>query len=81
MTPTEIPMALTFDAVLLVPGASSILPSEVDLTTHLTKSIMLRAPLLSAAMDTVTEHQTAIAMARAGGRPERSSGSKNRSLG
>lgn len=67
MTPTEIPMALTFDDVLLVPGASSILPSEVDLTTHLTKSIMLRAPLLSAAMDTVTEHQTAIAMARAGG--------------
>jgi len=60
-------MALTFDDVLLVPGASSILPSEVDLTTHLTKSIMLRAPLLSAAMDTVTEHQTAIAMARAGG--------------
>lgn len=67
MTPTEIPTALTFDDVLLVPGASSILPSEVDLTTHLTKSIMLRAPLLSAAMDTVTEHQTAIAMARAGG--------------
>lgn len=67
MTPTEIPTALTFDDVLLVPGASSILPSEVDLTTHLTESIMLRAPLLSAAMDTVTEHQTAIAMARAGG--------------
>ena len=60
-------MALTFDDVLLVPGASSILPSEVELTTQLTPSLELRAPLLSAAMDTVTEHQTAIAMAREGG--------------
>ena len=60
-------MALTFDDVLLVPGASAILPSQVDLTTRLTQSIELRAPLLSAAMDTVTEHQTAIAVAREGG--------------
>ncbi|NLZ18377.1 MAG: IMP dehydrogenase [Desulfobulbaceae bacterium] len=67
MTPNQIPMALTFDDVLLVPGASAILPSQVDLTTRLTQSIELRAPLLSAAMDTVTEHQTAIAMAREGG--------------
>ncbi len=67
MTPTEIPMALTFDDVLLMPGASSVLPSDVDLTTRLTQNITLNAPLLSAAMDTVTEHQTAIAMAREGG--------------
>lgn len=67
MTPNQIPMALTFDDVLLVPGPSSILPSEVELATRLTRSLELRAPLLSAAMDTVTEHQTAIAMAREGG--------------
>lgn len=60
-------MALTFDDVLLVPGPSSILPSEVELGTRLTQVLELRAPLLSAAMDTVTEHQTAIAMAREGG--------------
>ena len=63
----EIPMALTFDDVLLVPGASEVLPSEVSLKTRLTDSIELQAPLLSAAMDSVTEHQTAIAMAREGG--------------
>ena len=67
MTPNSIPMALTFDDVLLVPGSSSVLPSEVTLTTRLTAAIELRSPLLSAAMDTVTEHQTAIAMAREGG--------------
>ncbi len=67
MTPGQIPMALTFDDVLLVPGPSSILPSEVELGTRLTQVLELRAPLLSAAMDTVTEHQTAIAMAREGG--------------
>ncbi len=67
MTPSQIPMALTFDDVLLVPGPSSILPSEVELGTRLTQALELRAPLLSAAMDTVTEHQTAIAMAREGG--------------
>ncbi len=63
----SIPFALTFDDVLLVPGASEVLPSEVSLKTRLTDTIDLQAPLLSAAMDTVTEHQTAIAMAREGG--------------
>ena len=67
MISSPIPMALTFDDVLLVPGPSAVLPSEVDLTTKLTQAIELKAPLLSAAMDTVTEHQTAIAMAREGG--------------
>ncbi|MGI6639191.1 MAG: IMP dehydrogenase [Desulfobulbus sp.] len=67
MIANNIPVALTFDDVLLVPGASTVLPSGVDLTSRLTRSIELRAPLLSAAMDTVTEHQTAIAMAREGG--------------
>jgi IMP dehydrogenase len=57
----------TFDDVLLVPSASEVLPSEVSLATRLTDSIYLNAPLVSAAMDTVTEHRTAIAMARAGG--------------
>ncbi|NLB07314.1 MAG: IMP dehydrogenase, partial [Desulfobulbaceae bacterium] len=63
----DIPLALTFDDVLMMPGASEVLPSEVSLTTRLTDTIELQAPLLSAAMDTVTEHQTAIAMAREGG--------------
>ena len=63
----EIPLALTFDDVLLVPGPSAVLPSEVSLKTRLTNTIDLQAPLISAAMDTVTEHQTAIAMAREGG--------------
>ncbi len=63
----EIALALTFDDVLLVPGASNVLPSEVSLQTRLTRSISLKAPLVSAAMDSVTEHQTAIAMAREGG--------------
>ncbi|WP_028581897.1 IMP dehydrogenase [Desulfogranum japonicum] len=63
----NIPHALTFDDVLLVPGASEVLPSEVSLKTKLTRSLDIYAPLVSAAMDTVTEHQTAIAMAREGG--------------
>ncbi len=59
--------ALTFDDVLLVPQHSSILPREVDLTTNLTRRIQLNIPLLSAAMDTVTESRFAIALARHGG--------------
>ncbi|MGO4127406.1 IMP dehydrogenase [Inquilinus sp. YAF38] len=59
--------ALTFDDVLLVPQASSILPADADTRTHLTKRIELGIPLLSAAMDTVTEAPLAIAMAQAGG--------------
>ncbi len=58
---------LTFDDVLLVPAFSEVLPREVDTTTRLTKSIELKIPLLSAAMDTVTEWQLAIALAREGG--------------
>jgi IMP dehydrogenase len=58
---------LTFDDVLLVPAHSTILPKEADLTTHLTPNIRLNIPLLSAAMDTVTEARTAICMAREGG--------------
>ena len=57
----------TFDDVLLIPQASSVLPNQVDLSTHLTKDIKLNIPLMSAAMDTVTEHRLAIAMAREGG--------------
>jgi IMP dehydrogenase len=63
----EIREGLTFDDVLLQPRASNILPGEADLKTRLTKTIELNAPLLSAAMDTVTEAPLAIAMAQAGG--------------
>lgn len=59
--------ALTFDDVLLLPAASSILPSQADTKTRLTRSISLGIPLISAAMDTVTEGRLAIAMAQAGG--------------
>jgi len=59
--------ALTFDDVLLVPAASSVLPSDVQTTTRLTRTITLGIPLLSAAMDTVTESSLAIALAQAGG--------------
>jgi IMP dehydrogenase len=63
----EIREGLTFDDVLLVPAHSTVLPKEVDLTTNLTARIQLNVPLLSAAMDTVTEGRTAIGMAREGG--------------
>jgi IMP dehydrogenase len=63
----EIREALTFDDVLLKPGASDVLPAETDLKTRVTRSILLNIPLLSAAMDTVTEAPLAIAMAQAGG--------------
>ena len=58
---------LTFDDVLLVPAASDVLPADVDLTTQLTRKIKLNIPLMSAAMDTVTESRMAIAIAREGG--------------
>ena len=63
----NIRQAITFDDVLLQPGASEVTPSEVDVSTHLTKAISLNIPLISAAMDTVTEARLAIAMAQAGG--------------
>ncbi|MCE3038063.1 IMP dehydrogenase [Helicobacter anatolicus] len=59
--------ALTFEDILLIPAYSEILPKEVSLETKLTKNIALNIPFVSAAMDTVTEHKTAIAMARLGG--------------
>ena len=59
--------ALTFDDVLLVPQESSILPREVNVSSKLTSSIQLNIPILSAAMDTVTETKMAIALAREGG--------------
>ena len=63
----EIPEGLTFDDVLLVPAHSDVLPRDVDVTTAFTADIQLHTPIISAAMDTVTESELAIAMARAGG--------------
>ncbi len=63
----KIPLALTFDDVLLVPRKSKVLPREVDLKTRLTRTISLNIPLVSAAMDTVTESRTAITLAKEGG--------------
>ena len=57
---------ITFDDVLLVPAYSEVIPNQVDLSTYLTKKIKLNIPLMSAGMDTVTEHRMAIAMARQG---------------
>jgi len=67
MLPDNIEMALTFDDLLLVPSASKVLPNEVLLQTRLTQGINLNTPLISAAMDTVTESAAAITMAREGG--------------
>src|SRR2546425_1263193 len=60
-------LGLTFDDVLLLPGETDVIPSEVDTTSRLTREISVAVPLLSAAMDTVTEARMAIAMARQGG--------------
>jgi IMP dehydrogenase len=67
MLPAELREGLTFDDVLLVPAASAVLPRDTDVSTQLTRSLRLNIPLLSAAMDTVTEARTAIAMAQEGG--------------
>lgn len=63
----EISLGLSFDDVLLVPAMSSVLPGEADLSTHVTSNIPLHLPVVSAAMDTVSEHELAIALAREGG--------------
>ena len=67
MTTPTIREALTFDDVLLQPGHSAVLPADVDISAPLTRQINLNLPLVSAAMDTVTEHRLAITMAQAGG--------------
>src|SRR5450756_2023697 len=59
--------ALTFDDVLIRPGLSDVLPSDVDIRSHITRSISVNIPIVASAMDTVTESQMAIAMAQAGG--------------
>ena len=61
------PLGLTYDDVLLVPGASDVVPAEVDTSSRLTRTVRLAIPLVSSAMDTVTEARMAIAMARVGG--------------
>ncbi|XXF81431.1 IMP dehydrogenase [Myxococcaceae bacterium GXIMD 01537] len=66
LTP-DVRLALTFDDVLLVPAESAVVPKDADLSTRLTRNLRLNIPLLSAAMDTVTESRTAIAMAQEGG--------------
>ncbi len=67
MVETNVPLALTFDDVLLLPAESDILPRQVDVSAQLTRNLRLAIPLVSAAMDTVTEARTAIAMAQEGG--------------
>src|SRR6201999_3505505 len=66
-TPKFSPVGLTFDDVLLLPAHSELMPSEADTSTRITRKYRLRVPLVSSAMDTVTEHRMAIAMARQGG--------------
>ena len=59
---------LTYDDVLILPAHSEVLPRDVDITTYFSRNIQLNVPIVSAAMDTVTEARSAISMARAGGR-------------
>ncbi len=65
--PDKLATALTYDDVMLVPQKSEVLPKETDVSTHLTPSLKLNIPILSAAMDTVTEARLAIALAQEGG--------------
>jgi IMP dehydrogenase len=67
MLQPSLPVGLTFDDVLLVPGKSSVLPTDTDTRTRLTRRITINIPIVSAAMDTVTESRLAIALAREGG--------------
>src|SRR5947209_14708096 len=67
MLDPNLPLALPFDAVLLLPAESEVLPRQVDVSAQLTRNIRLKIPFVSAAMDTVTEARTAIAMAQSGG--------------
>lgn len=67
MVTDTLPLALTFDDVLLLPAYSAVLPAEVDTSTQVTRGVEIKIPLLSAAMDTVTESRLAIALARQGG--------------
>ena len=67
MSKKEIIKGYTFDDLVLIPDKSSVLPGEVDVRTHLSRNITLNTPIVSAAMDTVTEAETAITMARQGG--------------
>src|SRR5207244_2803241 len=67
MLDPNLPLALTFDDVLLLPAESDVLPRQVDVSAQLTRNLRLQIPIVSAAMDTVTEARTAISMAQAGG--------------
>ena len=67
MIPENIPEGLTFDDVLLQPARSSVLPNQTDTSTFVTRKIRLNIPIISAAMDTVTESHLAIALAQQGG--------------
>src|SRR5260370_35984142 len=67
MIDPDLPLALTFDDVLLLPAESDVLPRQVDVSAQLTRNLRLQTPIVSSAMDTVTEARTAIAMAQEGG--------------
>ncbi|RLC28084.1 MAG: IMP dehydrogenase, partial [Deltaproteobacteria bacterium] len=67
MNHDDVPYGFTFDDLILVPGHSTVLPGDVDVRTRLSRHIRLNIPIVSAAMDTVTEAETAITIARQGG--------------